>query len=56
MVTTLSLSAEFASSICVRRSGGREICAHVVMISFYLLIKKIDVISEPSVKTRPGVT
>lgn len=53
-MTTLSLPLEFASSICVRKSGGHEIHGHVVMITFYVLIKKTDVISGPSVKTQQG--
>lgn len=38
----------------MRKSGGREGLGHVGMISFYLLIKKTDVISGPSVKTQQG--
>lgn len=50
------LSPEFESGICVRKSDRYEICGCVVVISFYLLIKKTDIISGPSVKTQPGVT
>lgn len=53
-MTTLAVSLELGSSICVRKSGGRETLGHVAMISFYLLIKKTDVTSGPSVKTRQG--
>lgn len=53
-MTTLALSLEFASSFCVRKSGGRETLGHAAMISFYRLIRKTDVISGPSVKTQQG--
>jgi hypothetical protein len=43
-----------ASNICVREDGQHEILGHVVMISFYLFIRKTDVISGPSVKTQEG--
>lgn len=51
--------AVFVSRVCIkhlcRKSGRHEILGHVVMISFYLLIKKTDVISGPCVKTLQGV-
>lgn len=53
-MTMLPLTLEFGSSVCIRKSDGSETLGHVGLISFYLLIKKTDVISGPSVKTQQG--